>query len=416
MLVEADRPGFLRGKRLKKMGMKASDTAELFCDDVRVPVTNPLGEENRGFAQVMGEIPRERLSIATIAMAASQKAFDTTIAFAREREVFGQRPRDVQATQFRMAEMKPRLAVGRAHRLRIARGHQRLAALRSGHRRQRGGKRRLRRRRRRDGGERPNQSGTSRPGKPASTRLGTSGSGAARSFVVMPTMRAFLPWCSGSAVVGASNGIATWPEARSASAGGLPRWGTCTGRKPASAAKSSPVRWAGEPAAEGAKGSRPGGARGGEEGGERRFRQRGRAHQHHIGLRAAQAEAGEIGIRVVVEPRMERLGDAHHRGPDGEQPAAIRRRFRDGCRADVAACAGTLPWDATKSGPPRHRAFTAVVHAGGLPGISIPCDPSPEGLRIGIQAIGAFGADRLAVALARQYEAARHRAERWPRL
>jgi alkylation response protein AidB-like acyl-CoA dehydrogenase len=115
LLVEADRPGFSRGKRLKKMGMKASDTAELFYDDVRVPVTNLLGEENRGFAQVMGEIPKERLSIATIAMAASQKAFDTTVAFAKEREVFGQKLGDFQNTQFRLAEMKTQLAVGWAY-------------------------------------------------------------------------------------------------------------------------------------------------------------------------------------------------------------------------------------------------------------------------------------------------------------
>jgi len=115
LLVESDRPGFSRGKRLKKMGMKASDTAELFYDDVRVPVTNLLGEENRGFAQVMGEIPKERLSIATIAMAASQKAFDMTVEFVREREVFGQKLSDFQNTQFRLAELRTQLAVGWAY-------------------------------------------------------------------------------------------------------------------------------------------------------------------------------------------------------------------------------------------------------------------------------------------------------------
>jgi alkylation response protein AidB-like acyl-CoA dehydrogenase len=112
LLVEADRPGFSRGKRLKKMGMKASDTAELFYQDVRVPVANLLGEENRGFAQVMGEIPKERLSIATIAMAASQRAFDMTVAFVQERMVFGQRLADFQNTQFKLAELKTQLMVG----------------------------------------------------------------------------------------------------------------------------------------------------------------------------------------------------------------------------------------------------------------------------------------------------------------
>ena len=115
LLVETDRPGFSRGKRLKKMGMKGSDTAELFYADVRVPLGNLLGEENRGFAQVMGEIPKERLSIATIAMAASQKAFDMTVDFVKEREVFGQKLSDFQNTQFRLAELRTQLAVGWAY-------------------------------------------------------------------------------------------------------------------------------------------------------------------------------------------------------------------------------------------------------------------------------------------------------------
>ena len=115
LLVETDRPGFSRGKRLKKMGMRASDTAELFYHDVRVPVTNLLGEENRGFAQVMGEIPKERLSIATIAMAASQKAFDMTVEFVKEREVFGQKLSEFENTQFRLAELRTQLAVGWAY-------------------------------------------------------------------------------------------------------------------------------------------------------------------------------------------------------------------------------------------------------------------------------------------------------------
>jgi acyl-CoA dehydrogenase len=112
LLVEADRPGFARGKRLKKMGMKASDTAELFYHDVRVPVANLLGEENRGFAQVMHEIPKERLSIATIAMAGAQKAFDMTVAFVQQRMVFGRRLADFQNTQFKLAELKTQLVAG----------------------------------------------------------------------------------------------------------------------------------------------------------------------------------------------------------------------------------------------------------------------------------------------------------------
>ena len=109
IVVDGDRPGFRRGRRLAKMGMKASDTAELFFDDVRVPVSNLLGEENRGFAQVMHEIPKERLSIAVIATATTQKAFDITVAYVKERQVFGKPLMDFQNTQFKLAELKTQL-------------------------------------------------------------------------------------------------------------------------------------------------------------------------------------------------------------------------------------------------------------------------------------------------------------------
>ncbi|MCC5986180.1 MAG: acyl-CoA dehydrogenase family protein [Pararhodobacter sp.] len=115
IVVEAPVEGFTRGKRLKKMGMKASDTAELFFDGVRVPVENLLGAENAGFKQVMHEIPKERLSIATIAMAAAQKAFDVTVAYVKERKVFGKPLIEFQNTQFKLAELKTQLTVGWAH-------------------------------------------------------------------------------------------------------------------------------------------------------------------------------------------------------------------------------------------------------------------------------------------------------------
>jgi acyl-CoA dehydrogenase len=115
VVVDAPRDGFHRGKQLKKMGMKASDTAELFFDDVRVPMTNLLGTENAGFKQVMHEIPKERLSIATIAMAAAQKAFDTTVDYVKNRIVFGKPLIEFQNTQFKLAELKTQLAVGWAH-------------------------------------------------------------------------------------------------------------------------------------------------------------------------------------------------------------------------------------------------------------------------------------------------------------
>jgi aspartyl-tRNA(Asn)/glutamyl-tRNA(Gln) amidotransferase subunit A len=78
--------------------------------------------------------------------------------------------------------------------------------------------------------------------------------------------------------------------------------------------------------------------------------------------------------------------------------------------------AGALPWPAEKFGPPHNRAFTGIVNAGGLPGMNVPCEPSPDGLPIGFQLIGPYGGDWLLVAMARQYEAAHPWADRWPLL
>ena len=81
VLVEADREGFTRGRNLDKIGMDEADTSELFFEDVRIPMTNCLGEEGKGFIYLMSELPQERLSIAVSAMASSQKAFDDTVEF-----------------------------------------------------------------------------------------------------------------------------------------------------------------------------------------------------------------------------------------------------------------------------------------------------------------------------------------------
>ncbi|MEQ1689438.1 MAG: acyl-CoA dehydrogenase family protein, partial [Sphingopyxis sp.] len=89
VLVEADREGFERGRNLDKIGMDEADTSELFFNDVRVPITNCLGEEGKGFIYLMSELPQERLSIAVSAMSSSQRAFDETVSFARDRKVFG---------------------------------------------------------------------------------------------------------------------------------------------------------------------------------------------------------------------------------------------------------------------------------------------------------------------------------------
>ncbi len=115
VLVEAAREGFKRGRKLDKIGMDEADTSELFFEDVRVPITNCLGEEGKGFIYLMSELPQERLSIAVSAMASSQRAFDETVTFARDRKVFGKPLIDFQNTRFVLADLKAKLQVGWAH-------------------------------------------------------------------------------------------------------------------------------------------------------------------------------------------------------------------------------------------------------------------------------------------------------------
>ena len=115
VLVEADREGFQRGRNLDKIGQDEADTSELFFNDVRVPITNCLGEEGMGFIYLMSELPQERLSIAVSAQAAAQKAFDDTVAFTRDRKAFGKPVLDFQNTRVTLADLKTKLQVGWAH-------------------------------------------------------------------------------------------------------------------------------------------------------------------------------------------------------------------------------------------------------------------------------------------------------------
>jgi acyl-CoA dehydrogenase len=112
VLVEADRPGFRRGKKLHKLGQLSSDTSEMFFDEVEVPVTNIMGAEGTGFATLMTELPQERLVIAIQSMASAQRAFDLTRDYVRERKAFGQFIADFQNTRFRLADLKADLLVG----------------------------------------------------------------------------------------------------------------------------------------------------------------------------------------------------------------------------------------------------------------------------------------------------------------
>ncbi len=115
ILVESDREGFSKGRKLDKIGQDAADTSELFFEDVRVPITNCLGEEGMGFIYLMSQLPQERLSIAVSTHASSQKAFDDTVAFVKERKAFKGTVFDFQNTKFVLADLKAKLQVGWAH-------------------------------------------------------------------------------------------------------------------------------------------------------------------------------------------------------------------------------------------------------------------------------------------------------------
>lgn len=115
VLVEAEREGFQRGRNLDKIGQDEADTSELFFQDVRVPLTNCLGQEGQGFVYLMSELPQERLSIAIQAQASAQKAFDDTVEFTRTRNAFGKPILDFQNTRFTLAELKAKLQIGWAH-------------------------------------------------------------------------------------------------------------------------------------------------------------------------------------------------------------------------------------------------------------------------------------------------------------
>ena len=116
LLIERGMPGFSVGKRLKKMGLKAQDTSELFFDNVRVPADNLLGGaalENKGFICLMEQLPWERLQIAISAVAASEAAIGWTVDYVKERKVFGQPIASFQNTRFTLAELHTEVQVAR---------------------------------------------------------------------------------------------------------------------------------------------------------------------------------------------------------------------------------------------------------------------------------------------------------------
>lgn len=113
LLVEANSPGFTKGKPLKKVGMKAQDTCELFFNNVRVPKANLLGMEGMGFIMLMKELAWERLMIAITSVAGAEAALKHTLEYTRNRKVFGKPVASFQNSRFKMAEMKAELSIAR---------------------------------------------------------------------------------------------------------------------------------------------------------------------------------------------------------------------------------------------------------------------------------------------------------------
>lgn len=115
IMVEATREGFTKGKPLKKVGMHAQDTCELFFNNVRVPKSNLLGREGMGFVMLMQELAWERLMIAITSIAGAEAALKHTIEYTRNRKVFGKPVSAFQNTKFKLAEMKAELSIGRVY-------------------------------------------------------------------------------------------------------------------------------------------------------------------------------------------------------------------------------------------------------------------------------------------------------------
>ncbi|NRQ30749.1 acyl-CoA dehydrogenase [Nonomuraea sp. NN258] len=114
LMVERGMDGFGRGRNLDKVGMKAQDTAELFFENVRVPVANRLGPaEGEGFIQLMNNLPQERLSIAVAAVAAAEAVLEQTIEYCRTRQAFGRSIGKFQNTRFVLAELATETEIAR---------------------------------------------------------------------------------------------------------------------------------------------------------------------------------------------------------------------------------------------------------------------------------------------------------------
>ena len=114
LCVETDRKGFAKGRLLDKIGLKGQDTSELFFDDVQVPVSNRLGEENEGFSYLSHQLAWERLIIAIRAAQSIESMMAETVEYVKSRNVFGQTVFDFQNTKFKLADAKAQFVMLRA--------------------------------------------------------------------------------------------------------------------------------------------------------------------------------------------------------------------------------------------------------------------------------------------------------------
>lgn len=106
LVVDTTSEGFRRGRKLEKVGMHAQDTAELFFEDVRVPADNLLGEEGKGFAYLMQELPQERFIIAVSGAAKLERLLEQTLEYVKDRKAFDKTVWDFQNTKFKLADIK----------------------------------------------------------------------------------------------------------------------------------------------------------------------------------------------------------------------------------------------------------------------------------------------------------------------
>ncbi|MBW1817201.1 MAG: acyl-CoA dehydrogenase family protein, partial [Deltaproteobacteria bacterium] len=111
--VEAGTPGFVKGQKLKKMGMNSADTAELYFEDCRVPKDNLIGEEGQGFSYLMYKLQQERLVVVLQCQAAAEAMLDLTVRYCKEREAFGQPIGQFQHNTFKLVEMATEIELGR---------------------------------------------------------------------------------------------------------------------------------------------------------------------------------------------------------------------------------------------------------------------------------------------------------------